>query len=207
MIHNIAGYLFGTTGALNKIDRIGLWTAVTAAMTFILAIIALWQLGKMNKTSKTDFIHRFTKDFFSPETRRLIMLFDPDYDLLKFEVEKIHDEKSNEDTEYPYFKLDKDGLNKLTKLGKEDKEKIKDVYSAYEVDDDLLGHFEDVGNYEAEGLLDFKMVYNGFDWYITTIWDNKEIQKYIKWERDIDGDDIYKGFEDIYKKLKIYKGE
>ena len=104
--------------------------------------------------------------------------------------------KSNK--KYPYFVLDKVSLSKAVNLDIKDVKELKDIYSAFEIDDDLLGYFEDIGNYIEEKLLDKKMAYDLFSWYIGEVGSNEEVIKYINWQRS-DGGDIYKGFEDIYR--------
>ena len=91
-------------------------------------------------------------------------------------------------------------IRKVIRIDDKDEKEIKDIYSAFEIDDDLLGYFEDIGNYTERGLLDSEMVYELFDWYIGEIGSNEEVIKYINWQRS-DGDDIYSGFEGIYRKL------
>jgi hypothetical protein len=75
----------------------------------------------------------------------------------------------------------------------------------YEVDD-FLGHFEDLGVLNEQTLIGLLMIYELFDYYIETCWENKEIQKYIKQQRsEIEGGvDIYDKFEYIYNKCRSY---
>lgn len=192
MIYNIVKYMFGI-GATGTIDRVAFWTGVAAIITFAIAWIAAKQLSALNITTKGDFAHKFTRDFFNEECRRLITLFN--YDLLKFQ-------KPSDDEGYAYFELDRKSLDKM-KIDDKEKEKFKQFYSTYDIDDELLGHFEDIGNYEKEGLLNIKMVYEGFASYIDSIWDNKEIKACIDWQNS-EGDDIYEGFRYIYNKLQSY---
>jgi hypothetical protein len=72
------------------------------------------------------------------------------------------------------------------------------AYSGYEVDDFLLGHFEDLGMLKAKNIIDIDMVYGSFSWYIEMVWKNREIQKYIEVQRKEEGQNIYEHFEDIY---------
>ena len=190
-------FLFGIQDSkVITIDRVALWT-------FAIAAIALWQLRRGNRTTQANFVHEYTKDFFNLVTRDLIMLFDNG--LLRFKVKDIREDDEDEvPQDFPYFEINKALLERL-KISKDAKERFKerDVYTAYEIDDELLGHFEDIAYYEKNGHIDMQMVYEGFDWYITTIWENEEVQRYIQWQRG-DGDDIYDGFEYIYNKSKSY---
>ena len=194
ILHNVLVYWVGLTGSVGKIDRIGFWTAITAVGTVTLALIAWVQLRKMNKTSKTDFLHRFTQDFFSYKTRNLLMLFD--YNLLKFKMKKL------DNGEYPFFELDTAMIADIGIIDEKDRAHTKTFYSAYDIDDDLLGFFEDIGNYVKDNLLDINMVYEIFSWYIITIWENQDIQQYIRWQRS-DGEDIWSGFEYIYNRCNL----
>ena len=85
----------------------------------------------------------------------------------------------------------------------------KEIYIDDEIDDEVLGYFEDIGNYEKKGLLDFELIDTAFGYYIKQIWKNDEIQKYITWLRDEDSaedadEETYKGFEYIYNKVISY---
>ena len=165
-------------------------------LTIVSAAIAIYELHRSNKISKADFVDRFMENFFQPKTRILRMLFE--YKLLKF---KIEDEQEN--IKCPYFEVtDKERAIKITKLGEKDTVSLKDRYSADEVDDDLLGYFEDIGNYEAHRLLDKKMVEKTFGYYITTIGKNEAIREYINWlRRDAKYQYMYSGFDKIYRRL------
>ncbi len=195
MINNILGWIAGTVQS-GDIDRVGLWT-------FFIAVIAWWQLSKGNKTTQADFIHRFTNDFFNYEARDLTMLFNNG--LLKFKVRDISEKDKDElSKEFPYFEIDKKLLSKI-RISNEAKEKLdkQEVYSAHEIDDNLLGHFESIANYERNGLINIQMVYETFSWYIEVAWENQEVKNYIQWLRS-DGEEFYDGIEYVYKKIKSY---
>jgi len=76
------------SGATNvtgpALDKVGLWTFVTALATLLLWWVAKKQLGAIRKVAQTDFARRFNKDFFNEKTRDLIMLFN--YRALKFRM-------------------------------------------------------------------------------------------------------------------------
>jgi hypothetical protein len=61
-----------------------------------------------------------------------------------------------------------------------------------ELDDFLLGHFEDIGLFEEKGLIDTEMVYEEFSYYIFEVFENPEIKKYLddadfcEWEFESD---------------------
>lgn len=76
----------------------------------------------------------------------------------------------------------------------------------YEIDD-FLGHYEDLGVLVRQGLIKLPMAYELFGYYIITSWENNDIKKYIKQQREEEknGDDIYDNFEFIYKKCVSYE--
>jgi hypothetical protein len=52
------------------------------------------------------------------------------------------------------------------------------------VENSLLNHFDDLGQFYKEGVLDIDYIYNGFDYYIESIHENEQVKKYLKWLRD-----------------------
>ncbi len=176
------------------------WVGTTAILTGILAGVAYWQLKSFNKTTRADFINRFTNEFFNKSTQEIIVLFD--YSALKFRVSEVDYGEDISKKEWPYFLIDRNISNQFkTKIANE-----KEKYTAFELDDDLLGYFDDLGTYEKKGILDISLVYDVFSFYIELVWENEEIQKYIKWQQDDDEDfgDMFENFEYIYKKCKYF---
>ena len=155
-----------------NIDWTATGTMIIAVGTFLLAFIARTQLGKTNKISKADFAHRYKSDFFSEKTRQLFMLFE--YDLMVFKRESV----SNTDHEFPYFEVDRTQFdaNPIFSIALAE---IKYRYSAYEIDDLLLGHFEDLGLFCKKSLMDIEFIYEGFGYYIEEMHKNEQIQNYI----------------------------
>jgi len=198
------------SGATNvtgpALDKVGLWTFVTALATLLLWWVAKKQLGAIRKVAQTDFARRFNKDFFNEKTRDLIMLFN--YRALKFRMGEIKYETDDPDNgaQFPYFLIDEGVLRQL-KIDQEKKEQIekKMCFSAFEIDDDLLGYFEEIGSYEKQGLLDVQDVYNYFSWYMNVIWNSEEIQKYIESQKAEEAEDIYEDFKYIYEKCTSYR--
>jgi hypothetical protein len=191
--------LFKTLLCSSTIDWTATGTMIIAVGTIILALIAWWQLSKANKISMADFDQRFKKDFFSEETRQLFMLFQ--YDLIKF----IREPVSNTNDEFPYFEVDRAQVDANTIFAMTFPE-IKYRYSAYEVDELLLGHFEDLGLFCKKGLMNIEFIYEGFGYYIEEMYKNEQIQNYIRWTRaeEVEGQDIYDSFDYIFKKVRCY---
>lgn len=136
--------------------------------------VAWEELSKLSKTSSADFIHRLDNDFFTYKTRKLVSLI----------VCGALEFCPNGEGEQPYFKVDLSKLDK-TNLPKELKQSLgrRTHYSAFEVDDSLLGLFENVGMLERRGIVDFQMVFDVFGWYLQEAWNNDHIREYIISER------------------------
>jgi hypothetical protein len=128
-----------------------------------------------------------------------------EYNALSFQSKNIN--ANGKDEEFSYFlvsdnivrqlKIDEPLLNKLLK---------KKIYSADEVDDLLLGYFEEIGDLHKQGILSLEDINNSFGWHIKICWENPEIQKYIQQERKKPGNEnMYENFEYIYNKLKANK--
>lgn len=207
MIHSFLTYVSGsaTNTPSLYVDRVGFWTFALFLATALLAYFAGKQLGGISKTTKADFIKKFTDGFFSEETRDMIMLFD--YKALDFRSRDIEYSEDILTKPFPYFAINEDVVKQLEiNPAKQKKILDKKYYSGFEVDDYLLGFFEDLGSYEKKGLIDIEGVYNGFDWYIDIIWNNYEIKNYTKsqTEDEKEGDDIYEDFKYIYEKCDSY---
>ena len=55
----------------------------------------------------------------------------------------------------------------------------KSAYSVLEVDDLLLGHFENLGWYVRKKLITFNAAWANFSYYLVESYDHPEIQKYL----------------------------
>jgi hypothetical protein len=177
----ILEFLFGTND--NGVDRTALWTgvaafaAIVAAFATILAVFVAWyELGRTRKTTRADFAKRFVESFFTGETRGLFGLLMNS--ALEFEVLEIKGNDGKKIDELPFFKIKKDVAHQLK--GVIDAGPEKTGYSAFEIDDLLLGHLDDIGWYERHDLIDLETIREMFGYYIFECNQNKEIQKYLK---------------------------
>jgi hypothetical protein len=175
------------------------WTQfLTPAIAIIGIIIAYIQLRKNSITRRADFIHRLDVDFFTNEARACIELIY--LDLIRFIEQPDGDDA--------YFKIDKEKIEKLSNRYfsvKEFAKKRDYEINFFEIDDYLLGHFEKVGLYLENKVMDIAFIYGIFDFYIQLAYDNKEIQKYLKWCRKEEYDkDIYDKFELVAKESRKY---
>jgi hypothetical protein len=166
-----------------------LWAMVTAITTIALAWVAYKQLSDIGRTSKSEFLYKLKKDFFTDDTRRLIFLIENE--LLEFRPAEI-----------PYFHIvcseDAEVRERLEELGI-----TGSAVSVYLVDDCLLGPLEDLGVLEERNLVSLDEVYEQFVTYVEICAESAAIGAYLRWSaRDPDDDDVYDHFQRLYEKLK-----
>ena len=151
----------------------GIYGSFIATIASIGAVWVAWkQLRKINSTSSATFIHELTKDFFTSNARRLMILIE--YEALEF-VESIDAQ--------PYFRVNIDKINSMPEelLNKFNK---RQIYTMWEIDDFLINPLTDVGTLQKKELLDFEMVFIGFGYYIRMISHYPAIEKYIEWQQN-----------------------
>lgn len=181
MIHCVLSFLFGTNA--NGIDRTALWTGIAAlcagvaALAAIGAVLVAWyELGSTRKTTRADFAKRFVESFFTEETRGLFALLMNS--ALEFKILEINAKDGKKIDELPFLEIKKDIASQLK--GVIDVPSGKSGYSAFEIDDLLLGHLDDIGWYEKHKLIDPDTIEEMFGYYIDECFKNEEIQKYLK---------------------------
>jgi hypothetical protein len=181
-------------------DYIVFWTAILALVTLLLVLVAYYQLKGIKKTSRGDFIHRYKQDIFKERIQKMVMLLQ--YSALNFKVKDIAFGDDIPSKAWPYFEVNK-SITDQFKNG----ELNELIYNVYDIDDNLLGHFEDLGYFEKNGTLDISFIYNWFSFYIEMIWESDEIRKYVNWQRegDVNSSDIYENFEYLYNKCRSYR--
>lgn len=156
------------------------WVMVTTLATIALVFVAQKQLKDLARTSRSDFLYRLKKDFFTKQVSDFNFLLEND--LLTFTPGPI-----------PTFYT-------ITKHGVKPE---KDAFTTNTIDDVLLGPLEDVGVLWKLGRLSVNEVYETFDYYITLCVENEAIADYIKWVKKEPGDeDIYDHLLLLHKKLK-----
>jgi hypothetical protein len=164
------------------------WAMVTAVFTAVIAVVAYIQLGALVRGSRSDFLYRLKKDFFTEETRRLMFLVDND--LMEFRDEEI-----------PYFQITPgtDGKTavRLREMGIQDA-----AISPYLIDDVLLGPLEDLGVLEKLKQVSLEEAYEHFDYYVEASAENRAIRAYLLSSSDGPEDDAYDHFQGLYEKLK-----
>ncbi len=168
-----------------------------AILTLLLAYVAWKQIYQVSRTESASFVLDIKKEFFRLETRILVQLLDED--LLEFVPSTP--ERSG------HFRVKQDGLHRLGTPNDDERHvPIPHRYSLYEVDDLLLGHFEDLGLLYRMGIVELEMIYGMFSWYIELAWENGAIRHYIAAERARpDGADIYENFGYIYNACVNYR--
>lgn len=174
-----------------------------AFFSFLLVLVGWWQLDKIHSTSNADLLYKLKGDFFREESRILIYLIDDDY--IKFVVDN-----TDPDNEVCYFKVDVDKIIN-SKLPQEIKEYLtkKKHYTTDEVDDFVLGHFEDAGLFWERGILDIDLIYEEFADYIEIVYESKIFREYLDYINKLgqtgqEEGDYYDKFKRIYKECKHY---
>jgi hypothetical protein len=183
----------------------GFAAASCAALFSLLLVFVGWQqLGKIHTTSNADLLHKLKGDFFREETRILIHLIYNDF------IEFFVEDTGPDEIAVCYFKVDVDAINK-SKLPAEIKEYLtkKMSYTTYEMDDYVLGHFEDIGLFWEKGVLDIDLIYEEFADYIETVYESKMFKEYLTYinepeENEQLENDYYDKFECIYHQCKLY---
>lgn len=150
------------------------WVMATALLTFALVVVAQKQLKDLARTSRSDFLYRLKKDFFTERVSEFIFLLEND--LLTFSPDPL-----------PTFDtIEKHGVKPE-----------KDAFTTNVIDDVLLGPLEDVGVLWKSGRLSLAEVYETFDYYVRLCVENKAITDYINWVKK------ESGHEDIYDHLLL----
>jgi hypothetical protein len=165
------------------------WAMATAIATVGLIAVANYQLRDLAKTSKSDFLYKLKKDFFTPEARRLVFL--AENDLLKFKPGRI-----------PYFEIatpDAETAKRMEDLGI-----TTSSLSTGLVDDAVLGPLEDVGVLLERNLVSLDEAYEQFDSFVQICVENEAIAQYLACCReDEDDDDVYDHLQNLYEKLNV----
>ena len=165
------------------------WAMITAVATVVLLFVAYFQLRSLARTSRSDFLYRLKKDFFTQDVRRLLFLVE--HDCLEFQEKEI-----------PHFKIVGRAqpivAERMKDLGIEG-----DSVSTYSMEDVLLGPLEDLGFLEKRGMVDFEEVYEAFETYFLICVECKVLQHYFEWSRaDLHDDDVYDNLLMLAKELK-----
>jgi hypothetical protein len=186
-IDKILKFLCGSEN--RHFSRSVFWTMLSTISTFILLVITIGQLREVKETTSADFSHKIKEDLFTPENVNLIALLDDSVLIFK------SDSNNN-----AWFQIDTI-LNKKLPLQLQHKD-IPKIYNLFQIDQ-LLQDFEDLSFYEKRGQINLEYIYDQYTYYIEMIWQNGEIQKYVKWQRSQSNfSDTYINLERIYRKLK-----
>src|SRR5258706_1049281 len=173
----------------DKVNRTNLWAMISTISTLVLLIIAYNQLREVNETTSAEFAHKIKNDLYSQHKIRLITLFD--FRVLIFKSDSI---------ENVWFELDSTKYKNLPSLDKSKNIPLK--YNILEIDE-LLQDFEDLSFYENKKQLKIDYFYIQYVYYIETIWEDPQIQKYIKWQRSqAHNGYCYITLENMYTKIK-----
>jgi hypothetical protein len=206
MLTHFIYYLFGN--ADGGIDKTALWTAALVIVTFILLLVAYFQLSNIKKTARAEYIKRLNDSFFTEETRNLIvLLFNSAIELSILPI--MDKEGKDQIDELPYFKIKEFVLEQLKNSGLISLAEWRKGYNAFEIDDLLIGHFDDVGRFEKNGLLDIHTAYSTFGYYVLELVGNSEdeeteVRKYLN-DPKCGCQGNYNDLEYIHKEFISYK--
>jgi hypothetical protein len=167
---SILHFLFGSN---QYIERSAFWSGVAVILATIGIAIALGQLGGIKKVSRADFAKRFIDTFFNPETRTLFTLLLNS--ALEFAILEIVDETGTVIDRLPYFRIKQSVAGQLR--GVVPVEEKRTGYSAFEIDDFLLGFFDDLGWYHKQGLIDIDTIKQAFGYYICESYENDQVRR------------------------------
>jgi hypothetical protein len=165
------------------------WVMVTGAATAVLTVVAAWQLSALARTSRADFIFRLKNEFFTERARRLICLIDGD--LLEyvsegqgyFRIKNFNSDATQREIGYYVF----EGPN----------------IPSQEIDDLILGIFEDLGMFKRKKAIQLEDVYVIFDTYIVDCLKNATIKEYLNLSRrGRDNTDVYAELRLLSRRLK-----
>ena len=196
--------LFGN--AEGCIDKTALWTAALVIVTFILLLVAYFQLSNIKKTARAEYIKRLNDSFFTEETRNLmVLLFNSAIELSTLPI--MDEEGKTKIDELPYFKIKEFVLEQLKNSGLISFADWRKGYNAFEIDDLLIGHLDDVGRFEKNGLLDIHTAYSTFGYYVLELVgeneeEKTEVRKYLN-DQECQGN--YDDLEYIYEEFVSYK--
>jgi hypothetical protein len=185
----LATLLFGAA-----LDRTAIWTAVLTLVTLVAVLVAWRQLSGLRAVSRADFTFRFIESFFTSDTRTLFTLLMNS--AITFVILDIkHGDRVID--RLPYLKIDHEIAKQLSGLIFIPEQKTG--YTAQEVDDLLLGHFESLGRYVKNKMISFDLAYNTFSYYVEKTYEHKQIKAYLA---DNDNRDTYEDFPYLYKRFK-----
>lgn len=171
----------------------------TAIATIAIAFIAKYELDKNSEIKSAEIINDFTSSFFTPKTSELIFLFE--YDQIKLVPDNKGELKLKDLPEdYTFFKVTQSGYRRKDEVPAHLLDNTN-IYSPYEIEDNLLGYFEDMDLFLKKGVLKEDFVFEVFGFYIITIGKNQQIQDYICQIREHYKDELfYDKFEELIKK-------
>jgi hypothetical protein len=181
------------------------WSATGAMLsgigTLTLIVVAIWQLTKISNISNADFIKRFNDSFFTPETRQLITLLSNS--ALKFEILYITNPNGVIIDRLPYLKIIKSITRQLIGAGLIQVEDWRNGYNAFEIDDLILGHLDDVGGFVKSGLIDLDNAYETFSYYVNDLLTKDSPLRSMLDDEDNEGN--YDNVKYIMVKFSTYK--
>lgn len=177
---------------------VGLVGGLLGALVTILLVWVAWeQLSAVSRTTSADFVLRLKRDFFSPETRTLVSLVANRW------VRFVEVDASGNEADIPYLAVQL-GAIRNARLPDDVKARLSHpaTYTAFEVDDLLLGPLDDVATLWEAGTLQTEQIRDVFGWYIELAWDTPEIKAYIDHQQREEDPEIYAALGRLREKLR-----
>ncbi len=179
------------------------WTILGVIIAFLAWLIASMQLAQsnreatmQNKIAAETFLHNIKTDFFTKETRDLLVFIE--MHALHFRPTKADSNGKGE--ELPEFSIDFP-LNYESFV--DSSIGSRRYFTSDEIDVELLNHFEDLGILYKKGLISATDIYEYFGYYISLCHENEAIIKYVAWARsDSTNADVFENFDNIYRLVK-----
>ena len=178
-----------------------IWTAIAAIATVALFITAFTQFKSSVDIASAQFIANYNNAFYNPQTTELLTLFE--FEFMKYYATN-ENVIENLPRDFSYFKVTMENFQRDSSSIPSYLKGKNDIFSCYEIENNLLNHFEDMGIQEEKGSLTLDIINQSFGFYINLINENKEIWDYIKSVREDYKDvSLFKKFENLANKIKV----
>lgn len=183
-----------------KWDKISSLAGIASSLaTMVTLLFAVMQIKDSTTSRNADFAYRVKTDFFTAECNNLFLLVDNNLLTYKIDSDRV------DSLGLGYFEIDTVKINRLPHL----KDLLyKKIYTTYEIDNLIFNHLNELGEYYRKGIISIDYINDGFGYYIYSVHNNQEIQKYLHSEESAPGNSNYFGYQDfqeIYQALVLFR--
>jgi hypothetical protein len=178
-----------------------IWSFFAAAGAVAVAIVANSELSKSRKISNVQLSQDFKRDFFTAVNEELHLFLE--FDLLIYHSDNKGEKRlPNLPEELSYFEVKMKDFKRKEDNKPAYLDGLHNIYSAYEIDDYVLGNVEELGLFEEKGIMTLEFIDEIFGNYIKTVGENNEIKRYVRESRIQYNDNaLYNRLENLYNKL------